>query len=240
VPSDPGHLVALGVTWFLVFLLSTTLHEAGHALAALRLGDATAYRGGQVTLSPFPHIRREPFGMVAVPLLSFLLSKGSWMMGWASAPYDPEWAHRYPKRAAIMALAGPAANLLLVVVAALAVRGGMAMGVYRLPAQISFMSITAAADPHGLAAAAITPLSILFSLNLILFVFNLLPMPPLDGSAAVGILMTDEAARRYQAFLRQPAFSMLGFLVAWYLFNPIFEPINLLALNLLYPGAGYR
>ena len=49
--------------------------------------------------------------------------------------------------------------------------------------------------------------------------------------------MTDDAARRYQAFLRQPAFSMLGFLVAWYLFNPIFEPVNLLAL---YPGGRGR
>jgi len=232
-------LIVLGITWFLVFLFSTTLHEAGHALAALKLGDATAYQGGQVTLSPLPHVRREPFGMVVVPLLSFALSRGGWMMGWASAPYDPQWAHRYPRRAAIMALAGPAANLALVLVAALAVRVGMALGVYRAPESISFHSITSAAGP-GLAAAAITPLSILFSLNLILCVFNLLPAPPLDGSAAIAIFMSDETARRYQAFLRQPMFSMLGILIAWRLFDPIFQPINLLALNLLYPGAGYR
>jgi Zn-dependent protease len=236
VPSDQ---IVLGVTWFFVFLFSTTLHEAGHALAALKLGDSTAYHGGQVTLSPFPHVRREPWGMVAVPLLSFFLSKGGWMMGWASAPYDPEWAHRYPRRAAIMAMAGPAANLLLVLAAALAVRLGIAAGAYVPPASISFRAITAATGP-GLAAAAVTPLSILFSLNLILFVFNLLPVPPLDGSAAIAIFMRDETARRYHQFLRQPMFSMLGFLVAWYLFNPIFAPINLLALNLLYPGAGYR
>jgi len=232
-------LIVLGITWFLVFLFSTTLHEAGHALAALKLGDATAYQGGQVTLSPLPHVRREPFGMVVVPLLSFALSRGGWMMGWASAPYDPQWAHRYPRRAAIMALAGPAANLALVLVAALAVRVGMALGVYRAPESISFHSITGAVGP-GFAAAAITPLSILFSLNLILCVFNLLPAPPLDGSAAIAIFMSDETARRYQAFLRQPMFSMLGILIAWRLFDPIFQPINLLALNLLYPGAGYR
>jgi Zn-dependent protease len=237
VPSD---LIVLGITWFLVFLFSTTLHEAGHALAALQLGDPTAYRGGQVTLSPIPHIRREPFGMVAVPLLSFVLSKGGWMMGWASAPYDPAWAHRHPRRAAVMALAGPAANLLLVLAAAVTVRSGLALGAYQPPVRINFWSITSATRPSGLAAAAITPLSILFSLNLILFVFNLLPVPPLDGSAAVGIFMSDETARRWQQFLRQPAFSMLGFLIAWYLFNPIFQPIHLLALNLLYPGAGYR
>ncbi len=236
MPSDQ---IVLGVTWFFVFLFSTTLHEAGHALAAWRLGDPTAYHGGQVTLSPFPHMRREPYGMIVVPLLSFVLSKGGWMMGWASAPYDPRWAHSYPRRAAIMAMAGPAANLALVLAAALAVRAGIAMGIYHPPDHISFQSITGAAGP-GVAAAAIAPLSILFSLNLILFVFNLLPVPPLDGSAAIGIFMTDETARRYQQFLRQPMFSMLGFLIAWWLFNPIFEPINLLALNLLYPGAGYR
>jgi Zn-dependent protease len=138
-----------------------------------------------------------------------------------------------------MALAGPAANLALVLAAALAVRAGMALGVYQAPERISFHSITSAAGP-GFAAAAITPLSILFSLNLILCVFNLLPAPPLDGSAAIAIFMSDDTARRYQAFLRQPMFSLLGILVAWQLFDPIFQPINLLALNLLYPGAGYR
>src|SRR5437588_6666691 len=106
MPADP-HLtldtLALGLTWFLVFLFSTTLHEAGHALAAYRLGDPTAYHGGQVSLSPLPHIRREPVGMLIVPLVSFALSRGSWMMGWASAPYDPDWAHHHPRRAAIMA-----------------------------------------------------------------------------------------------------------------------------------------
>ncbi len=239
MPTDIADLVVLGITWFFVFLFSTTLHEAGHALAALRLGDSTAYHGGQVSLSPFPHIQREPFGMVVVPLLSFVLSKGGWMMGWASAPYDPQWAHRYPRRAAIMAIAGPAANLALVLAAALAVRLGIAAGVYFPPQSISFRSIVGV-HGGGLAAAAVTPLSIFFSLNLILFVFNLLPVPPLDGSAAIGIFMKDETARSYQAFLRQPMFSMLGFLVAWYLFDPIFEPIHLLALNLLYPGAGYR
>src|SRR5947209_12732926 len=147
-------MIALGVTWFFVFLFSTTLHEAGHALAALRLGDPTAYHGGQVTLSPFPHIRREPFGMVAVPLLSFVLSKGSWMMGWASAPYDPEWAHRYPKRAAIMALAGPAANLLLVLLSGLAIRAGMMAGVFAPPEVANFTTVTAGIGPAWGAAAA--------------------------------------------------------------------------------------
>ena len=231
--------IVLGITWFVVFLFSTTLHEAAHALAAYRLGDPTAYHGGQVTLSPFPHMQREPVGMVLVPLLSFFLSKGTWMMGWASAPYDPFWAHRHPKRAALMALAGPLANLLLVVIAGILLHIGLAAEVYYPPDQISFKAITGATG-EGLAAAAVTPLSILFTLNLILFVFNLLPVPPLDGSAVIAMFMSDDTARRYQEFLHQPYISMLGILIAWNLFDPIFDPVHNLALRLLYPGLVYR
>jgi hypothetical protein len=86
----------LGVTWYVVFLLSTTCHEAAHALAAKLGGDLTAFHGGQVSLDPVPHIRREPFGMVVFPILSLLV--GGWMMGWASVPYDPFWAQRHPRR----------------------------------------------------------------------------------------------------------------------------------------------
>ena len=66
--------------------------------------------------------------MVLVPILSFLLLGGQWMVGWASAPYDPAWAARHPRKAALMALAGPVANLLLLVVAMLALRVGLATG----------------------------------------------------------------------------------------------------------------
>jgi len=160
----PDNLV-LGLTWFVVFIFSTTLHEAGHAFAAYKLGDPTAYEGGQVSLNPIPHIRREPVGMVLVPLISFALN--GWMMGWASAPYNPDWAHRYPKRAALMAAAGPAANLLLVLVSGLAIRAGIAAGVFDSPDVANFTTVTVATGP-GLAAAAAKPLSILFSLNLLL------------------------------------------------------------------------
>jgi hypothetical protein len=71
-----------GLQWFVAFLLSTTVHEAAHALVALRGGDPTAYLGGQVSLSPVPHIRREPLGMVVVPLLMTVLN--GWAVGWAA------------------------------------------------------------------------------------------------------------------------------------------------------------
>ncbi len=82
----------MGLVYYAVFLVATTLHEAAHAWAALRGGDRTAYLGGQVSLDPLPHIRREPFGMVVLPLLSVVLM--GWPFGFASAPYSVEWARR--------------------------------------------------------------------------------------------------------------------------------------------------
>src|SRR5918995_5589435 len=102
---------ANALVWFTAFLFSTTIHEAMHAWAAWRLGDSTAYEGGQVSLSPAPHVAREPIGMLVLPLLTSITQ--GWAIGWASAPYDPRWAERYPKRAAIMSAAGPAGNLLI-------------------------------------------------------------------------------------------------------------------------------
>lgn len=228
--------VGLGLTWFVVFLFSTTLHEASHAFAAYRLGDPTAYHGGQVTLNPLPHIRREPVGMVAIPLITFFMR--GWMMGWASAPYDPAWARRFPRRAAVMALAGPAANLLLVLAAGVAIRAGMAAGAFKPPERISFTQVTASAG-DGPLAGVVVPLSLLFSLNLLLCIFNLLPLPPLDGSAVIPALLPSQAAERYAALMSQPFMSLLGLVVAWQLFNPVYYPIQLAALRLLYPGVHY-
>ena len=227
--------LAIGLVWFVVFMFSTTVHEAAHAFAALKLGDPTAYLGGQVTLNPAPHVQREPFGMVLVPILSFALS--GWMMGWASAPYDPWWADRHPRRAAWMALAGPVSNLILVIIAGLAIRLGMLLGYFKAPESISFTQVTLATQ--GEMAAVATLLSILFTLNLLLFAFNLLPLPPLDGSGVLPLVIPERAAQRYQEFMRQPTWSLLGLVIAWNVFGEIFSPILLVALNVLYPEVGY-
>lgn len=226
-------IVALGLLWYAAFVFSTTLHEAGHAWAALRLGDPTAYHGGQVSLNPLPHIAREPFGMVIVPILSFVLFSQGWMIGWASAPYDPRWADRYPKRAAVMALAGPAANLLLVVLSGVVIRAGIATGFFAPdPGLYPLHALVQPATAGGEAAAAFV--SILFMLNLILFVFNLFPMPPLDGSGALPLVMSDRLAIRYREALRHPGISMAGLLLAWLVFGWIFRPIAGVALALLF------
>ena len=94
-------LLATLPLWLAAFLLSLTCHEAAHALAGRLGGDSTA--AAQVTLDPIPHIKREPFGTLVVPIVSFFLQGGCWMIGWASAPYDPTWANLFPKRAAAMA-----------------------------------------------------------------------------------------------------------------------------------------
>lgn len=225
------------LVYYVVFLFSTTLHEAAHAWAAARGGDLTAYHGGQVSLDPIPHIRREPFGMLILPLISALAT--GWPFGYASAPFDPEWALRHPKRAALMSLAGPAANLLLVIIAAALLRGGVAAGVFFAPESIRFGQI-ADSNAGGVWPALAVMLSAFFSLNLLLAAFNLLPFPPLDGSGAVPILLSDETSRKYQTFMySNRMIGLLGLVLAWQFFNVVFDPLFFGAVNLLYPGVRY-
>lgn len=228
------------IIYYVVFLFSTTLHEAAHAWAAKLGGDLTAYHGGQVSLDPRPHIRREPFGMVVLPLISVLIS--GWPFGYASAPYDPHWAVRHPRRAAWMALAGPGANLLLALMAATAIRVGMATGVFVAPEAVRFGHLvgTDAAQGGPWTGAALAA-GVVFSLNVTLATFNLIPLPPLDGSSAVPLLLNDDATTRYQRFvLGQPALQVIGMLLAWRLYALVFQPIFLISVNLLYPGLHYR
>ncbi len=228
--------LAEALAFYVVFLFSTTLHEAAHAWTALRGGDLTAYEGGQVTLDPRPHIRREPFGMVVLPLLTAVLT--GWPFGFASAPYNPDWARRHPHRAAVMSLAGPGANLLLMLLAALLIRAGVAAGVFDPPVSAGFSSL---ADPvSGSWAGPATMLSVFFSLNLLLAVFNLIPVPPLDGSGAMPLVLGRERGLRYQEFVwGNPMLGWLGIFVAWQLIQVIFPPVFRLSLSLLYPGAAY-
>mgnify|MGYP005725552895 CR=1 FL=1 len=231
----------LGLIWFAVFLLSTTLHEAAHAFVALKFGDPTAYQAGQVTLDPIPHIRREPLGMVLVPVIFFVWSGFSWMLGWASAPYDPLWARRYPQKAALMALAGPLSNLLLVLIAALCIHIGIYFDAFYRPDKMaSIFTDIVGAHNEGLPDAMATLFSIMFSLNMVLFIFNLLPFPPLDGSALFPLYLKEETALKIMEALHQPGVSLVGLLLAWFFFDKVFPPIHLVVINLLYPGYQYQ
>lgn len=227
-----------GFSYYVIFLFSTTLHEAAHAWAAKRGGDLTAYHAGQVSIDPVPHIKREPIGMVVLPIISVLAT--GWPIGFASAPYDPEWAIRHPNRAALMSLAGPGANLLLLLIAGLCLSVGVALGVFYAPEAIRFGHIAASAA-DGFWPAAAFLLGALFSMNLALFLLNMLPFPPLDGSGAIPLLLKRETAAAYSHFIASnPMLAWIGLFAAWKIFGPIFRPVFLGAASLLYPGVTYQ
>jgi len=227
--------IAEGVIWYVAFLFSTTFHEAAHAWFAKLGGDLTAYHGGQVSLNPTAHIKREPIGMVLLPILSLFLI--GWPFGYASAPYDPVWAQRNHQKAALMSLAGPVSNLFLMLVAGFLIRLGYGMHYFEAPMEIQYSEVASGA---GTAANLALVVSIFFSLNLILCIFNLMPLPPLDGSGVIPLFLNQRLAQRYRDIIHNQAFAMMGLLFAWKLFPKIFSPVFLFAVNVLYPGLDYH
>jgi Zn-dependent protease len=198
------------VLWFVTFVVSVTVHEAAHALFAMLGGDRTAYYAGQVTLNPIPHMQREPFGMVILPLLSLYLSKGTMCFGFAHAPIDPVWAWHHPRKAAVMSAAGPAANVLL--------------------AAIAFAVLWFVGRPEDNTADAIHRIAGTFLLlNLLLAIFNLIPLPPLDGAGVVSGVFP-RLRGTYDAIQRIPYSGIVIFVlliqVLPYLFWPVFDTVN--------------
>lgn len=216
--------LALYLMWYVVFLLSVTCHEAAHAIVAKWGGDLTAYQAGQVTLNPMPHIQREPWGMVVMPMLSLTL--GGMLIGWGSAPYDPYWEQRYPRRAAWMALAGPAANIILVLLAAIAIRVGLVSGAFT-PIPFDFTSFGRLVDaaPGSTAEGISIFLSLLFCQNVLLAFFNMLPVPPLDGNTAITLILPERLAEAFRVATRTGFLAMFGIWIAWFLAGPMLRPV---------------
>ena len=219
-PLMAPDFLADAALWYLAFLFSTVCHEAAHALVAKWGGDYTAYAGGQVTLDPIPHLRREPVGLFILPLLSFVLFKGGGMIGWGSAPYDPYWQIRYPRRAALMAIAGPVSNFCIVLISACLMIVGIKAGVFVLSD-----NLTSLVTGNGFFGACAYFLSIFFKLNLILGVFNLLPVPPLDGHSALGLILPESTFLKFLELVRTPTFSIVGLLVAYNVFPHLLWPV---------------
>jgi Zn-dependent protease len=158
--------IALALMAYVVLLFSLSVHESAHGWMALRMGDDTAARQGRITLNPLSHI--ELFGTVLIPLLQFLYS-GIPLLGWAKP--TPVGAHNFRRLArgqVLVALAGPVSNLLL----AILFTGGLFFGLrlFGLP--------SGPRDPHVVVAL----LTIGIQMNVVLALFNLVPLPPLDGS----------------------------------------------------------
>jgi Zn-dependent protease len=224
------------VALYIMFVFSTTCHEAAHAFVAKRGGDETAYSLGHVTLDPIPHILRSPWGMVIAPLVSLYYM--GYPLGWASVPYDPHWGQRYPLRQAGMSLAGPIANFTLALVSIITLRVLIETGVFHLSptgvrSGLVFLSEGVASN-SPLAALAFL-LSSLFQLNLLLGMFNLMPLPPLDGAGVVQGLSPRLFGSLYDRLREIPGHELLGWIAASQLFRYSYEPMT----RLIVLGLGF-
>jgi Zn-dependent protease len=124
--------------------------------------------------------------------------------------------------------------LILALLAGIALRIGIEYGFF-VEGFDGISQIVEAAQP-GVAVGAAKLLSILFSMNLILFTFNLIPLPPLDGSAIIPLLLSHEGAAKYRHYAAQPAFVLIGMIVAWNVFPRLFFPVFIRAITFVYTG----
>jgi Zn-dependent protease len=234
--SDFKTDIFYAIGWYIIFIISATAHEAAHAWTAKRGGDLTAYAGGQVSLNPLPHIKREPIGMIVLPIISAIIL--GWPFGYASTPYNTDWANQNPRKSAWMAVAGPAANLILVLFSVLVIRLGILGGIFLEPYTINFRHMMDASS-GGIGETLVTFISMLFTMNLIMVVLNLFPLPPFDGSGVISFFLHDEAARNYRKIISNPLFGFVGFLIAWQVFSPLFDFIFVGVINTIYWRAGF-
>ena len=207
------------VLLFVTLIISLTVHEAAHALFAFLGGDRTAYHGGQMTLNPLPHMQREPFGMVVLPILMLVVSSqyGRPMcFGYAHAPIDPYWAARHPRKAAAMSAAGPLANVAL--------------------ATVAWIVLFGLGRPEGDSQEAVQTIADTFlKLNVLLAVFNLIPLPPLDGAGVVSGLYP-KAQRLYDTLTRIPFYAIVTFVLLIQVIPSLFWPVYFAVARLLpYP-----
>lgn len=164
--------------WALPVLFAITVHEVAHGWVAKRLGDPTAMMMGRLTLNPLKHI--DPVGTVLLPLI--MLWVGGFVFGWAK-PVPVTWENlKHPRRdMALVALAGPASNLIMALLWALVMKIAMV-----LPASASALSLPLI----YMGGAGIF-------INAILMVLNLLPLPPLDGSRVVSAFLPGPWSYRF-------------------------------------------
>jgi Zn-dependent protease len=166
-------------------------------------------------------------------LYGFMGSGLRWMIGWASAPYDAVWEERHPQRAALMAAAGPAANLVLALIAFSVLKAGLINGWWSFHSTELDHLVSTGVQQTTLLEGLGRFCSVMLSLNLLLMLFNLLPLPPMDGASVLAGFL--QPWRRLREAMRgNPMLSLLGLLVAWRFFHYLFSPLYRFVLNLLF------
>lgn len=166
-----------------ILVFAVIIHEVSHGVVALSLGDPTAKLSGRLTLNPIPHI--DIYGSIIFPLLMGLASGGAFVFGYAKpVPFNPYLLRDQKWAPALVALAGPASNLVLAIL----------LGIFYRIATV-FADIPA--EVGQLFAIAV-------GINIVLAVFNSVPIPPLDGSKIIAPLLPDKFLRsEFYAVLEQ-------------------------------------
>lgn len=198
--------------WFIVFLFSLSVHESAHAWVSDQFGDDTGRMLGRISLNPAVHI--DPFGTILFPLIGLLSGMG---FGWAKpVPVNPlNWREK-DKANFWVSAAGPLSNLVLAVVFFLIAKVLLLLGYGP--------EMFAAGDAGGVWSAIGTVLSIGIMLNVILMVFNLLPIPPLDGGGVLESMLPYEAQRSFEQ-IKPYGFVLLIALLLTGVFGYILRPV---------------